>query len=92
MRVFSGLVESFPLPHPPINLTQSNKYILTPINTNFKPLRVLKHSQVDMSHDLKASKDFMKCLTTKDNFKNVTYEKLPQQINTLLTPYNQIAN
>ncbi len=46
---------------------------------------------VDMSHSLKNSKDLMESLTAKKNFNNITYEKLPQPINTLLLPHNLIS-
>jgi len=61
-----------------VNTRHSNKYLLSFL--------------VDMSHNLKASKEFMQSLTGKNNFKNDTYEKLPQPINTLLLPFTEIAN
>ena len=54
--------------------------------------RYLLSFLVDMSHNLKASKEFMQSITRKNNFKNETYEKLPQPINTLLLPFIEIAN
>jgi len=60
------------------NIQHCNKYLLSFI--------------VGISHNLKASKEFMQSLTCKNNFNHDTYTNLPQPINTLLLPYTQIAN
>ena len=60
------------------NIQHCNKYLLSFI--------------VEISHNLKASKEFMQSLTCKNNFNHDTYTNLPQPINTLLLPYTQIAN
>ena len=60
------------------NIKHYNKYLLSFI--------------VEISHNLKVSKEFMQSLTGKNNFKNDTYEELPQPINTLLLPFTEIAN
>jgi len=75
-----------------INIYIKNLFDFVKVAKRQKRNRYILSYLVDMSHNLKASKDFMKYLTTKDNFKNVTYDTLPQPINTLLIPYNQIAN
>jgi len=61
-----------------VNTKHYNKYLLSLL--------------VDISHNLKASKEFMQSLTCRDNFKNDTYKSLPKPINTLLLHYTQIAN
>jgi len=61
-----------------VNTKHYNKYLLSLL--------------VDISHNLKASKEFMESLTYQKSFKNVTYENLPQPINTLLLTPAQIAN
>lgn len=61
-----------------VNTKHQNKYLLSYL--------------VDSSHNLKASKEFIESLTCKKSFKNVTYENLPQPINTLLLTPSQIAN
>jgi len=61
-----------------VNTKHYNKYLLSVL--------------VNMSHNLKASKEFIQSLTCKDSFKNDTYKNLPQPINTILLPSTQIAN